>query len=113
VSEQITSPTFTLARTYSGRLDLHHLDVYRLGSPEEVADLGLNEVLDDGAVTVIEWGDMIAPLVGADRLEIRIHLGEEDDDRVFEVEPAGVWAARDRVLRSALSRWLADEVPPC
>jgi tRNA threonylcarbamoyladenosine biosynthesis protein TsaE len=113
VTDQITSPTFTLARTYTGRLDLHHLDVYRLESPEEVVDLGLNEVLDEGAVTVIEWGDMIAPLVGADRLEIRIHLGEDDDDRIFEVEPAGVWAARDRVLRSALSRWVTAEVPPC
>jgi len=113
VEDQITSPTFTLARTYTGRLDLHHLDVYRLESPEEVADLGLSEVLDEGAVTLIEWGDMIAPLVGADRLEIRIHLGEDDDDRVFEVEPAGLWAARDRVLRTALSRWMAPETGPC
>ncbi len=111
VDDQITSPTFTLARTYSGRLDLHHLDVYRLDGLDEVGDLGLNELLDEGAVTVIEWGDTIVPLLGADRLEIRIHLGEGDDDRVLEIEPAGRWAARDRVLRTTLDRWIGNGAP--
>src|ERR1700761_9393430 len=48
VGEQITSPTFTLARAFGGRLDLHHLDVYLLEGPAEAADLGLNELLDEG-----------------------------------------------------------------
>lgn len=107
IDEQITSPTFTLVRTYTGRLDLYHLDVYRLDLGE-VADLGLNEVVDDESVTLIEWGDMVVPLLGNDHLEIRITLGEGDDDRVFSVEPNGSWAARTRALRSALAPWLDD-----
>lgn len=78
VDEQITSPTFALVRSYTGRLDLYHLDVYRLEQVAEALDLGLAELLDDGSVTVIEWGDTIAPVLPHDYLEV--HLGFEDDD---------------------------------
>ena len=50
------SPTST-----PGRLTLHHLDVYRLEHLNEVLDVGLAEMLDEGAVVVIEWGDAIVP----------------------------------------------------
>ncbi len=109
IDEQITSPTFTLVRSYTGRLDLYHLDVYRLEQMEEVADLGLSELLDDGSVTVIEWGDVIAPLLPQDYLEIRLHIGEGDDDRVIELEPVGQrWSARMRALTSALAPWIQE-----
>jgi tRNA threonylcarbamoyladenosine biosynthesis protein TsaE len=107
IDEQITSPTFTLVRSYTGRLDLYHLDVYRLDLGE-VADLGLNEVVDDESVTLIEWGDMVVPLLGKDHLEIRITLGDGDDDRIFQIEANGSWAARTRALRTALAPWLDD-----
>jgi len=110
VSEQITSPTFTLVRSYEGRLTLHHLDIYRL-SIDEVVDLGLNEMLDGDAVTLIEWGDVIAPLLGADRLEVRLRLGDGDDDRVIELEPVGRWAARERAVRAAVAPWCVEEGP--
>jgi tRNA threonylcarbamoyladenosine biosynthesis protein TsaE len=111
IDEQITSPTFTLVRSYTGRLDLHHLDVYRL-ELAEVADLGLNEVVDDESVTLIEWGDTVVPLLGKDHLEIRIMLGDDDDERIFHVEANGTWAARTRALRSALAPWLDDAGSP-
>jgi tRNA threonylcarbamoyladenosine biosynthesis protein TsaE len=111
IDEQITSPTFTLVRSYTGRLDLHHLDVYRLDLAE-VADLGLNEVVDDESVTLIEWGDVVVPLLGKDHLEIRITLGDADDERIFRVEANGTWAARTRALRSALAPWLDDAGSP-
>jgi tRNA threonylcarbamoyladenosine biosynthesis protein TsaE len=110
IDEQITSPTFTLVRSYTGRLDLHHLDVYRLDLAE-VADLGLNEVVDDESVTLIEWGEVV-PLLGKDHLEIRITLGDADDERIFRVEANGTWAARTRALRSALAPWLDDAGSP-
>ena len=59
VVEPITSPTFTLASHYEGRLELNHLDVYRLEQLAEVLDVGLPEMLDEGGVTVVEWGDAI------------------------------------------------------
>ena len=54
VTEPITSPTFTLVNQYRGRLELNHLDVYRLDQLAEVVDLGLPELLDEGGVTLIE-----------------------------------------------------------
>ncbi len=106
VTEQITSPTFTIVRSYEGRLRLNHLDVYRLEQLDEVTDLGLSELLDDGSVTLIEWGDRILPVLGQDHLEVRIRLGDDDDDRVVELTCTGSrWAARQRALRAAVDAW--------
>jgi tRNA threonylcarbamoyladenosine biosynthesis protein TsaE len=107
ITERITSPTYTLVSQYRGRLELNHLDVYRLDQVEEVLDLGLAEMLDDGGVTLIEWGDTVIPALPADYLEIRLRIGEGDDDRMFELEQVGPrWSARTRALTTALSPWL-------
>jgi len=108
VEERITSPTFTLVSQYEGRLVLNHLDVYRLEQLEEVHHLGLGELLDEGGVTVIEWGDAILPMLPASYLEIRFAFGKEDDDRDITFIPVGPrWTARNRALTTALSLWLA------
>ncbi|MCB1269003.1 MAG: tRNA (adenosine(37)-N6)-threonylcarbamoyltransferase complex ATPase subunit type 1 TsaE [Microthrixaceae bacterium] len=78
IDEQITSPTFALVRSYTGRLDLYHLDVYRLEQVSEALDLGLSELLDDGSVTVIEWGDTIAPALPHDYLEVHLRFDVPD-----------------------------------
>jgi tRNA threonylcarbamoyladenosine biosynthesis protein TsaE len=109
VTERITSPTFTLVSQYSGRLELNHLDVYRLDQVEEVLDLGLAEMLDEGGVTLIEWGDTIIPALPADYLEVRLRLGEGDDDRVAEIQLVGPrWSARSRALSTVLGPWLGE-----
>jgi tRNA A37 threonylcarbamoyladenosine biosynthesis protein TsaE len=59
-------------RVYPGRVQLAHVDLYRIENPIELADLGLEELADSGAV-VIEWGDRIA-VPGAALIEIK-HLG--------------------------------------
>jgi tRNA threonylcarbamoyladenosine biosynthesis protein TsaE len=94
VKEPIVSPTFTIAREYEGRLALVHADLYRLERGEEVLDLGLEE-RDDG-VTVVEWGDAAASLIGhGDYLEVRLERGDQDDERVITLEPVGAsWRAR-------------------
>jgi tRNA threonylcarbamoyladenosine biosynthesis protein TsaE len=109
VTERITSPTFMLVNQYAGRLELNHLDVYRLDQVEEVLDLGLAEMLDEGGVTLIEWGDTIIPALPADYLEVHLQLGEGDDDRVVEVHQVGPrWSARTRALTTALRPWLGE-----
>lgn len=106
IDEQITSPTFTLARHYEGRLTLHHLDVYRLERLSELQDIGVAELLDTGGVMVIEWGDAIATSMPSDFLEIRMTYGEGDDDRDLELRCVGSrWSARERSLTEALAKW--------
>lgn len=107
IDQQITSPTFALSQSYTGRLDLYHLDVYRLEQVAETMDLGLSELLDEGAVTVIEWGDAIAPALPHDFLEVHLtQVDGEPDHRRVELVPIGPrWAARTRALATAIARW--------
>lgn len=70
--EAVTSPTFTLMHTYATDPPVAHVDCWRLEQLAEVADLGLEEVLDDGGVAVVEWGEAAAPLFGRDALEIEL-----------------------------------------
>ena len=108
VEEQVTSPAFVLVRTYDAPLPLVHLDVYRLEHMQELVDLGIAELLDDGAVTVIEWGDVVAPALPADFLEIRFDVGESEDERRLVLRSVGPsWPPRLARLRRALDRWVA------
>ncbi|MGH9185815.1 MAG: tRNA (adenosine(37)-N6)-threonylcarbamoyltransferase complex ATPase subunit type 1 TsaE [Acidimicrobiales bacterium] len=110
VTESVTSPTFMLARQYLGRLVLHHLDVYRLDHMEELFDIGLPELLDEGAVTVIEWGDAIAAALPPDYLEIKFAFDDDDasdDNRALTLRAVGSrWAARNRAVVTALESWI-------
>ncbi|TME91345.1 MAG: tRNA (adenosine(37)-N6)-threonylcarbamoyltransferase complex ATPase subunit type 1 TsaE [Chloroflexi bacterium] len=60
---QVASPTFQLVRIYPGRVQLAHVDLYRVKAAGELADLGLDELIDEGAV-VVEWGDRIEAKTG-------------------------------------------------
>jgi len=105
VEEPITSPTFALVQGYSGRLPLHHLDVYRLEQVTEAADLGLSELLDDGSVTLIEWGDTITTALPRDYLEVRITFGDGPDDRHFELTAVGPgWQDRVAAIEEVVAR---------
>lgn len=82
IDERITSPTFTLANRYHGRLTLHHLDVYRLDGEADAGDLDLDDLLESG-VTVIEWGDRVVGLLPDERFTITLSFPnptEEDPD---------------------------------
>jgi tRNA threonylcarbamoyladenosine biosynthesis protein TsaE len=68
----VASPTFQLVRVYPGRVQLAHVDLYRIEKPSELGDLGLEELLDQGAV-VVEWGDRLEA-VGTAQIDIE-HLG--------------------------------------
>jgi tRNA threonylcarbamoyladenosine biosynthesis protein TsaE len=104
VTEPITSPTFTLAQQYEGRLRMHHLDVYRIDQMAEVLDLGLAELLDDKGVVLIEWGDAILPVLPKDYLEVRLTFGDGDDERRVALKRVGPsWRARDRDLATLIA----------
>ena len=107
VEEPVTSPAFILVRTYEGRLPLVHLDVYRLETMQELVDLGIAELLDDGAVTLVEWGDAVAPGLPANFLEVRLEAKEGPDDRLLSIRTVGPgWPPRARALKEAVAAWL-------
>ncbi|HWS47053.1 MAG TPA: tRNA (adenosine(37)-N6)-threonylcarbamoyltransferase complex ATPase subunit type 1 TsaE [Acidimicrobiia bacterium] len=104
VTDPVTSPTFTIVQEYGGRVPLAHVDVYRLVRIQELHDIGFEELLE-GHVVIVEWGDVIARALPADRLEVRITMLEGDEDaRAIEIVPHGAaWAARRLRLDEALA----------
>ena len=96
VQEPITSPTFTLVHSYqAGKITLHHADIYRLSTHNEVADLALAELLEYDGIVLVEWGDVVARSLG-DHLMVRIDTVDDDEDaRQFTLSATGrAWAAR-------------------
>lgn len=113
VDDVVTSPTFTLMRGYPTHVgvELLHVDVYRLDDEREIVDLGLAELLDDGAVAVIEWGDKAVATLPPDYLRLRFALTDVDGERRVTVSATGPrWEAGWAELESAL-RALAPAGP--
>ncbi|HVA75266.1 MAG TPA: tRNA (adenosine(37)-N6)-threonylcarbamoyltransferase complex ATPase subunit type 1 TsaE [Acidimicrobiales bacterium] len=106
VSETVTSPTFTLVRSYptNAGFDLYHADLYRLEHLSEVIDLALPEVLEDGGVAVVEWGERGSPALDPAHLSIQISHDEggEEARRLSIVNHGGAWDDRWNQLEEAL-----------
>jgi tRNA threonylcarbamoyladenosine biosynthesis protein TsaE len=99
VSDAVVSPSFTIVREYDGRVPLVHVDVYRIGTIQELHDLGFEEVVRDDAITLVEWGDVIDPLLPRERLDVRLVAGDADDERLVELEGRGPsWSTRETEL---------------
>lgn len=87
-----TSPTFSLFQIYEGgRLRVFHADLYRVGSEDELFELGWEETVDEfqDGLAVVEWADKFEGALPADRLQVMCGYGEGDEERVFEFEAFG------------------------
>jgi len=86
VKGRITSPTFTLIHEHYGRIPLYHVDVYRLNTPSDVETIGIEDYLyGDGAV-LLEWADLVLPILPDERLDVTIRRPDnENDDNVREI----------------------------
>lgn len=85
ITEDVTSPTFTLLQSYGSEdPQLHHSDWYRLDTAEEVLSLGLEEFLGEGLM-LIEWGNKFPDVLPSGTLRIRIEP-QPDDSRVITLE---------------------------
>jgi tRNA threonylcarbamoyladenosine biosynthesis protein TsaE len=76
INEDITSPTFTIINEYDGILPLAHMDVYRLKSVEELANVGFDDYLE-GFVVVMEWAEKVKEMLPQDLLWVEIEAVDE------------------------------------
>lgn len=96
---EVPSPTFTLAQTYEMRFTIGHFDLYRIGDPDEVFELGLDDILEQG-VALIEWPEMADGALPNGLIEIK--LTGLDDVRTLEI--SGPSTFMDRLKRSLTIR---------
>ncbi len=83
--EDVSSPTFTLIHEYGDPVSVYHVDLYRLDTAEQASRLGLEELFDQRALVVIEWGDRFPQLMPHNPIEIRLTHAAVEDERQIEV----------------------------
>ena len=87
VASEVTSPTFAIINEYEGRLPVYHFDVYRIASPEEMEDAGYEEYFFGNGVCLIEWAELIEPVIPEEAVGITITKSCEDENtREIRVE---------------------------
>ncbi len=90
ISQQVTSPTFTIVNEYlGGRLPLFHFDMYRLGSSDELFDIGWEDYLARGGVCSVEWSENVTDALEQGYIAIDIRRGEEDNHRTITITEEG------------------------
>jgi tRNA threonylcarbamoyladenosine biosynthesis protein TsaE len=107
VTEPVTSPTFNLVHSYTGReLTIHHVDLYRLERTGELDDLGLDDMQDVGGVMIVEWGDVVGDALG-DALIVTLAHTQDAQSRTIDVSRRGrQWESRWPQVESALRDWM-------
>ena len=88
-SEDVSSPTFTIVNEYYTKNEvfkkINHLDVYRLESPEEIFDAGIDECFGNG-LSLIEWGEMIEELISGEYLKLTFEKIDTSTKRQITIE---------------------------
>ncbi len=77
-ASDVTSPTFTLLQTHHGKFTLHHLDAYRVADDDEFLELGVAELFEQPAWTIVEWADRVEGVMPADTLWLNIEIDTAD-----------------------------------
>ena len=88
--ETVTSPTYTIVNEYcSGRLPLFHFDMYRLGSADELFEIGWEDYLGRGGVCAVEWSENVAEALEGDCVRVDIRRGANDGQRFITMTEGG------------------------
>lgn len=82
---RVTSPTFTIVNEYDGATPLFHFDMDRLGSSDELLDIGWEDYLTRGGVCAVEWSERVSDAMPADTLWVDIARGTGESDRIITI----------------------------
>ena len=89
ITEEVTSPTYTIVSEYRGRLTLYHIDAYRLSGEADFYEIGGLEMLEEpDSLCLIEWGERLPEIVNERTAIIEIQF-EKDDNRLISLQ--GAW----------------------
>jgi tRNA threonylcarbamoyladenosine biosynthesis protein TsaE len=88
--EAVTSPTYTLMHRYEGRLPVYHFDLYRLNGPDEVLDLGYEDLFYGSGVSIVEWPERLGHLCPDEHVSIHIDIIDYGQTRKITVDVVGV-----------------------
>ena len=98
--DDVSSPTYSILQSYRGRLPLHHADLYRLASDDELYATGYFDLLDAGdAAFLVEWVEQISSALPDDALRVRIEV-PSNDVRTLHLTTSGPKS------EALLQRWL-------
>ena len=100
----VTSPTFALLHYYEGRLPITHADFYRLTDEAELEELGVDELVEEGAVLLVEWGRKFPGMASRTVLWVELEIISEIGRRV-RLRPQG---ARGDAIIGALGKGVAS-----
>ena len=85
-TDRVTSPTFTIVNEYEGgRLPLFHFDMYRLGSSDELFDIGWEDYLARGGVCAVEWSESVSDALEDGVLRVDIRRGAGEGERIITI----------------------------
>lgn len=86
----VTSPTFTIVNEYDGDLPLFHFDMYRLGSSDELFDIGWEDYLARNGICVVEWSENVRDAFDGTETTVRIDkLSDTERKIIFEGSEGG------------------------
>lgn len=89
IDERVSSPTFTIVNEYLGDRTLIHFDMYRLGSADELFDIGWEDYISRGAVCAVEWSENVEEAFYGDEIILTIEK-TSDTSRKITIEGADV-----------------------
>ena len=82
ITSRVTSPTFTIVNEYPGALPLFHFDMYRIGGPEELFEIGWEDYPERGGVIAVEWSENIAGALPEDAITVKIEKFGENSRKI-------------------------------
>ena len=89
--ETVTSPSFVIMNIYPARLPVYHIDLYRIGTSREVADLDLEDYLGGDGVAVVEWGEILPrEYLPESWVEVQMEMGDGGSRRITLRGPAKI-----------------------